>query len=1784
MTRMGFSGVTSTLKPVTFLLLLISFFYCGVVQAQELNDEQLRKAIIGTVITHDLAIPVGLLPFPAVQLAAEATEFSANLALKGFRPWLKAPPAISRSPGDDHDGDLCSYQFRLPAANAEYENLFGVIPIRQPLYDTASNRFFNWNDRWGELQPPELYHANSSVRVSVKSLVKVRRFNPLTNQFQRFIFDPSSGEETEYYAPIADAYSPASDVPRILGILQPTKVDRDGLPAVEGPQQVYLPIGTHTLEWAATTQMNLMTDVFVPAALLSFGVLTEIKNVSVGLKAAKKVKQDGIADNIVNAADNAADTMAALSAKEKFNVFWEVLFKQEPPGNIAKIVLKKAATKFGCMAFDILVKLEKLGLNTIEAATGAELLEAGVISEQEQWWIDAIYQVAIELGVTTSIDVLKLGMCKDTLEDKDKFEFVLKVIVNLMDAFGLGPFVTTDTAVSYADQLFTVWDNIPPVISIDPEPLVLEATDPGGTRRYRALQEMLAIAQAGASDNCGREPLLSSDAPELLPIGTTTVTWTAKDQGPNPADGQDYAPTAMLTVVVEDTQPPLLLAPPSKVIEADTSIGLAAAEIGEAVAVDLADPVPVIVNNAPAIFNLDQRSEVIWAATDDSGNQSQKSQWVTVKTTGTNTAPVANRASAQTLTAKPVDIRLTAQDRDELDGRFDPLWFSIEQPPGNGEFIAPLFPFFIFDYRTRPSDGLGDAFDPVNDDVSNYIANHYCEQGLQPPTDFVHQALFVHVTDSGIRYVLDQYFTCDLEKKAVTGNRISRWDRDGNFIGQMRFGPNPEDTPSNDAFVIDRDGFLYFNQYTASGSSSEMFLVQCPAGLVDNQGRHDTDAGSLCTRSWKFENSTHPDDLLEVQSISYIRVDSDQNVAYVADHDDVFAFELLQSGGVRYIGELGPVDNNGVLDNWLGDAPGMEVGSDGSLYIVDSQYHRIHKIAPVTRDASGKLVPGAYVGWTGRCTTSGNKACDEVLQRSRGYSCTYAQNSCQVGDGQRFGDRQGQFNTPRYLALDPNDVLYVADYGNERVQRFSPDGSFAGEAVSDGSGINKGDRPSFVLGNMGKPQSLSVNSSQFFVVDRDEQFVHVFGTLPFKDISDDAVTVTYVSDQDFHSGTDSFSFTVSDGLVDSEPATVDITVDRNYRPPIALAESVSTNEDTVLDITLKGDDPDGIVGVDFNGLDVLEFSINQQPHYGTLSGSGASWRYTPDPDYYGDDEIRFTVSDGLFNSDVATVSITVLAVNDPPVVTVEAPARAALGFPTLVTSTFTDDPSENYQGELDWADGNIDTTGAIVDDDGENPRIEGLAISPPPLPDLEGRSFAVHTYGTTGTKSIELCVFDGAEGKGCDTADISVEKLVSLGVGATVFSEPLAEGEILQTQIADNAAFRYLLTIVNEKPSIGSGITATEVSLTGRLPVGLPISSIEITKGTCSLTGTDLSCSLGSLSPGEEVTLTVNATGPGGLVFNKDQDFRGELTTATPALEDGVSFFVSTELVANTKDSDGDGMSDIFESSYGLNITLDDSGGDQDRDGLTNLDEFLVEADPTDPDTDGDGMPDGYETKHGLNPITALDANEDLDGDGLTNVEEFVAGTDPSDHEDTPTYLKGTIRTAGDENICALVLASGRYLFSCNPNGIFSLVGLPREQNGTFKRQLYADGFFPKVDVLQDSIAEDLVMTRSGACPKYNAPVDPGFFPGSAGKRLRITGKVLLQDSQTPVCALVLANGQFMFTCDGTGSYDLNIPLDNNGQFKLQVYADGFAPTIQTFDEFKTTNDIHMARAVECQQ
>ena len=92
--------------------------------------------------------------------------------------------------------------------------------------------------------------------------------------------------------------------------------------------------------------------------------------------------------------------------------------------------------------------------------------------------------------------------------------------------------------------------------------------------------------------------------------------------------------------------------------------------------------------------------------------------------------------------------------------------------------------------------------------------------------------------------------------------------------------------------------------------------------------------------------------------------------------------------------------------------------------------------------------------------------------------------------------------------------------------------------------------------------------------------------------------------------------------------------------PVAAPQSVSTPEDNPLGITLGASDGDG---------DALSYSIVSAPAHGVLTGTGANRTYTPAANYNGPDSFTFRANDGVNDSNIATVSVTVTSVNDAPV-------------------------------------------------------------------------------------------------------------------------------------------------------------------------------------------------------------------------------------------------------------------------------------------------------------------------------------------------------------------------------------------------------------------------------------------------------------------------------------------------------------------------------------------------------
>ncbi len=95
-------------------------------------------------------------------------------------------------------------------------------------------------------------------------------------------------------------------------------------------------------------------------------------------------------------------------------------------------------------------------------------------------------------------------------------------------------------------------------------------------------------------------------------------------------------------------------------------------------------------------------------------------------------------------------------------------------------------------------------------------------------------------------------------------------------------------------------------------------------------------------------------------------------------------------------------------------------------------------------------------------------------------------------------------------------------------------------------------------------------------------------------------------------------------------------------------------------------------------------------------------------------------------------------------------------------------------------------------------------------------------------------------------------------------------------------------------------------------------------------------------------------------------------------------------------DTDGDGLHDFFEFWYGFDLWSgpddNEAQGDEDGDGLTNLEEQELGTDPYAWDTDGDQLSDGVEKRYGTNPTLA-----DSDADGVDDFRELFGDfTDPN--------------------------------------------------------------------------------------------------------------------------------------------------------------------------------------------
>ena len=211
------------------------------------------------------------------------------------------------------------------------------------------------------------------------------------------------------------------------------------------------------------------------------------------------------------------------------------------------------------------------------------------------------------------------------------------------------------------------------------------------------------------------------------------------------------------------------------------------------------------------------------------------------------------------------------------------------------------------------------------------------------------------------------------------------------------------------------------------------------------------------------------------------------------------------------------------------------------------------------------------------------------------------------------------------------------DQGNES--------EYSQEIEWTATGQSTGNPPIADNGNISTNENETVTGTLTASNDSDLQITYLIqqnvkhGTL---ELTSTSGAFTYTPATDF-SGADSFTFTAHDDNGTSDPATVTISVSPVNHPPLANNLSIDVDGDKTYSGQLQGSDPDG---------DTLTFSRVSAPTKGnvTIDGSG-DFTYTPNSNQTGTDSFIFKVNDGNSDSEPATVTIAVTAVNHPPTVT-----------------------------------------------------------------------------------------------------------------------------------------------------------------------------------------------------------------------------------------------------------------------------------------------------------------------------------------------------------------------------------------------------------------------------------------------------------------------------------------------------------------------------------------------------
>jgi len=237
----------------------------------------------------------------------------------------------------------------------------------------------------------------------------------------------------------------------------------------------------------------------------------------------------------------------------------------------------------------------------------------------------------------------------------------------------------------------------------------------------------------------------------------------------------------------------------------------------------------------------------------------------------------------------------------------------------------------------------------------------------------------------------------------------------------------------------------------------------------------------------------------------------------------------------------------------------------------------------------------------------------------------------------------------------------------------------------------------------------------------------------------------------FH-GTETFTYTVGDGNGGTATATVTMTVTEVNDPPTANADAVTLAEDAAATaIAVLANDaiaPD-------TGETLTITSVTQGTRgVVVISGGGTGLTYQPAADASGVDSFTYTISDGRGGVAAATVTVTVVPVNDPPTAAADTATVAQDSSDTMVAVLTNDSIAPDTGETLTIAAVTQGTHGGVVTVTGGGATLTYRPAS-----------------GFSGTETFTYTIGDGNGG----TATATVTVTVSAGPAAyrRYFSEGL---------------------------------------------------------------------------------------------------------------------------------------------------------------------------------------------------------------------------------------------------------------------------------------------------------------------------------------------------------------------------------------------------------------------------